>query len=242
MILLLALALSLLFSGCSRTKEAETEPVVPVQVTEVRRDSIQRIIEAEGIVHPIDQSAITPKISAPVRSFRVNRGDRVHKGELLAVLENRDLAAVAGESKGNYQAAESNYRNTTAGSVPEELTKAQLDAQAAKQALDAAQKLYESRQKLVREGALAQRLADEARVAYAQARSQFDNAQKHLESLRNVGREEQIKSAQAQVEAARSHYQGTEAQLSYSEIRSPIDGVVTDRPYMRARWPAPALR
>jgi len=71
---------------------------------------------------------------------------------------------------------------------------------------------------------------DEAQVAYVQAHSQHDSALKHLESLQKVGKEEQIKAAQAQVDAARGRRQGTEAQLEYSRIASPIDGVVTDRP------------
>jgi RND family efflux transporter MFP subunit len=47
--------------------------------------------------------------------------------------------------------------------------------------------------------------------------------------LQKVGKEAQIKTASAQVEAAKAHYQGAEAQLSYSEIRSPITGVIADR-------------
>src|SRR5262249_16977947 len=36
--------------------------------------------------------------------------------------------------------------------------------------------------------------------------------------------------ADAQVQAAKAQYQSAEAQLSYSEIRSPIAGIVSDRP------------
>ena len=39
-----------------------------------------------------------------------------------------------------------------------------------------------------------------------------------------------MKAAAAQVEAAKGHYDGAAAQVSYAEIRSPINGVVTDRP------------
>jgi HlyD family secretion protein len=38
------------------------------------------------------------------------------------------------------------------------------------------------------------------------------------------------KSAQGQLESAKGKFQGAEAQLQYSEIRSPISGVITDRP------------
>jgi len=107
---------------------------------------------------------------------------------------------------------------------------AQTDVDAARAATDAAQKLVDSRQQLLKEGAIARKLVDEAQVALSQARAQLDTAQQHLTALEAVGRQEVVKNAAAQVEAARGHNQTVEAQVGYSEIRSPINGVVTDRP------------
>src|SRR5487761_792680 len=89
----IAAVLALALGGCSTQKDKETEPVVSVEVAEVARGPIQRVIAGDGILRAVDQSAITPKISAPVSKFYVNRGDHVTRGQLLAVLENRDLAA-----------------------------------------------------------------------------------------------------------------------------------------------------
>ena len=125
--------LLVLLGACSKREQEETEPIAPVRVTPVRTDSIQRIITADAILYPRDQASVMPKLSAPVRAFYVNRGDQVRKGQLLAVLESRDLAAAALESKGQYEQAQATYRNTTAASVPEEMTKAELDVQAAQQ-------------------------------------------------------------------------------------------------------------
>ncbi len=218
-----------LFAGCSKEKEKETEPVLPVQVTEVVRGSIQRIVSADGVLRALDQSAIMPKISAPVRRFYVNRGDHVRKGQLLAELESRDLAAGVADTKGAYDQAAASYRNTATAIVPDEMVKAQQDVQAGKQSLEAAHKLLESRQQLYKEGALARRLVDEAAVAEAQARSTYETAQKHLESLQRVGREEEVKSAAGQLQSAKGKLDAAQAQLSYAEIRSPLDGVVADR-------------
>ena len=85
--------------SCSKKPE-ETEPVVTVQTAVAQRGTIQQIISAEAVLFPRDQAAITPKVVAPVRTFYVNRGSRVHRGQLLAVLENRDLAAAEVENKG----------------------------------------------------------------------------------------------------------------------------------------------
>jgi HlyD family secretion protein len=220
----------LLAAGCGKQEEKETEPVAVVQVAPARTASIRRVIEADGVLYPVNQASVVPKISAPVRTFYVHRGDHVRQGQLLAVLENKDLAAAALESKGQFDQAEANYRSTASATVPEEVTKAQSDVQAAKEALDAAQKVFDNRQKLFQQGALAHKLVDDAQVAYVQARSQYDTARQHLEALESVAKHEQIKTAAAQVETAKAHYQGSQAQLAYSEIRAPISGVIAERP------------
>jgi len=110
------------------------------------------------------------------------------------------------------------------------LTKAKTDVESARQALDAAQRVYDNRQALLRQGALAQKLVDDAKVALVQAQSQFETAQQHLKSLQTVGRTEQVKSAQAQEAAAKAHYENAQAQVSYAEVRSPMNGVISDRP------------
>lgn len=224
-----ALALWAILAGCSKEKEKEPEPVVPVQVSDARLDSVDRIITADGILRAINQSAIMPKITAPVTRFYVNRGDHVRQGQLLAVLENRDLAASVMDAKGAYEQAAAAYRNVSSATVPDEMVKAEADVQSAKQGLEAAQKLLSSREQLFKEGALARRLVDEAAVAYAQAKSAYDTAQKHLESLQSVARHEEIKSAAGQLESAKGKYEAAQAQLSYSEVRSPISGVIADR-------------
>jgi len=220
----------LLTWACSRTEPPEAESPVTVQAAKVQRSSIQRLITARGVLHPFDQASVVPKISSPILAFYVNRGDHVRKGQLLAVLESRDLAAAAAETKGMYEEAQSNFRSTMAVSLPEETAKAQVEVQSTREAVDAARNLYESRKGLFEKGALARRQVDEANVAYAQARSQYEVALKHLDALEKAGREEQTKAAQAQLEAAKGRNQAAEAQLEYSRIYSPIDGVIADRP------------
>jgi multidrug efflux pump subunit AcrA (membrane-fusion protein) len=218
-------------AGCSKPKEEEPEAAAaPVEVTEVKRDSIQRIVSGEAILYPVDQASVVPKLSAPIKTFYVKRGDSVTKGQLLATLENRDLEASVSESKQLYEQAQSTQRSTTTAQLPEDVNKAQQDVTTAKEALDAAKRVYESRKQLVEQGALARRLADEANVAYVQARSQYDVATKHLQALENIGRPEQTKGIEAQTQAAKARYDAAQAQLSYSEVRSPIAGIISDRP------------
>src|SRR6202045_161211 len=224
-----ALALSLLLAACSKDK-GETAPTVSVQVAPVEKTTIQHVISTQAILFPRQQAAIVSKISAPVQQFLIRRGSPVHKGQLLAVLENRDLSAAAQENQGAFSQAQATYATTTAAGLPEEMQKAEADAQQAKQALDAQEKVYQSRQQLYEEGALPRKDLDQSGVEIVQARNQYSIAKRHLDTLQAIGKQQELKAAKGNLESAKGKYLGAAAQLSYSEIRSPINGVVTDRP------------
>jgi HlyD family secretion protein len=219
----------LLLSACSK-REQEVTPEVSVQVVRAKLGEISQIVTAEAVVFPLQQAVVTPKITSTIKSFQVQRGARVRKGQLLAVLENADLSAAAVQSKGEFEQAEASYVTSTAAGVPEQMQKAELDAASAKSSLDAQQKIYDSRKELFEQGALPRRDLDAAQVALVQARSQYQQAQKALDDLHRIGKEQALKTAGGQLSAAKGKLLSAEAQLSYSEIRSPIDGVVTDRP------------
>ena len=217
------------FAACSKGP-ADKEPTVSVQAATAERTTLQQTVVTQAVLFPLQQAAITPKISAPVHKFYVNRGSKVRKDQLLAQLENRDLAASSEENKGALEQAQAAYETTTAASLPEELQKAELDMEAAKKTLDAQQKVYDSRQELFQQGALPRKELDQSGVDLTQARNQYDIAKKHFDALQAIGKQQELKSAAGQLQAAQGKYMGAEAQLSYSEIRSPIAGYVTDRP------------
>jgi HlyD family secretion protein len=223
------LAFVLLISPACSSKKPE-EPTVNVQVVPVKKATIEQTVKAEAILFPLAQSAIVPRISAPVKVFYVKRGDKVRAGQVLAKLESRDLAAAAQDNKGAYDQAQAAYAIATASTLPEEIQKAQGDTKATKEAFDAQQKLYDSRQDLYQQGALPRKDLDQAGVALTQARNQYELAQRHLDALMAVAKQQELKAAAGQLQSAKGKYLGAEAQLSYTEIRSPINGVVTDRP------------
>ena len=226
----LASIIPILASGLGCSSEKPAEPTVGVQVVPVKKTTIEQTVTSEAVLYPLAQSAIVPKISAPIKAFYVNRASKVHAGQLLATLENRDLAAAAQDNQGTYDQAQAAYAIATASTLPEEIQKAQGDTQAAKVALEAEQKLYDSRQDLYQQGALPRKDLDQAAVALTQAKNQYELAQRHLDALMAVSKQQELKSAAGQLQSAKGKYLGAAAQLSYSEIRSPISGVVTDRP------------
>jgi multidrug efflux pump subunit AcrA (membrane-fusion protein) len=224
-----AAGLGMLCAGCSKA-EKEKEPIVSVQTAAAERAPISEIVTAEAIVFPLQQAIVSPKITSTVADFKVQRGSYVKQGQVLAILENKDLAAAAEATKGDLDQADATYTTTVGASVPQQLQKAELDAAAAKSAFDAQQKVYDSRKTLFEQGAIPRRDLDSAQVALVQARSQNEQSQRQLADLQRLGKEQALKGAKGTRESAEGHYRAAAALLSYSEIRSPIDGVVTDRP------------
>ena len=190
-----------------------------VQVATASNQAIQRKISADAVLYPRDQAAIVPKVIAPVKKFYVERGSRVHAGQLLAELENQDLAGSKMKSQGGVQQAEANYQM--------QAQKGAQDIKLAKEQLDAQQRLYTNRQDMFKQGAISAKDVEDAGVALTQARNQYELVQKQAD----------LKVAEAQLNAAKGDNSSAEAQLSYSKITSPIDGVVTDRPFYAGETP-----
>ena len=195
-------ALALLWlASCSGP--ADKEPIVSVQAAAAARTSIDRVVEAEGVLYPLQGAVLTPKISAPVRRFLVDKGNKVRKGQLLALLENQDLAAAEMENKGAYDQAQANYDTTTKAGVPEAMKKAEGDEKAAREAYEAQQKIYQSREQLYKEGALPRKELDQAGVALTEARNQYEIARQHLAALEAGGKQQQLRAASGELAAAK---------------------------------------
>jgi multidrug efflux pump subunit AcrA (membrane-fusion protein) len=216
--------------ACRKSSEDSAQALVTVQAEHPEVGAISEHIVADATLAPLAQAAISPKITAPVKAFYVQRGSKVRAGQLLAVLENRDLTAQALDNKGQFTAAEASYAMQTQAQVPEDYAKAELDVAQAKAQLHLQQEIAAARKKLFEQGAIAGRDYDTAVAAVAQAQATYDTASNHLLSLKRVSREATLQLAKGQLASARGKYDAAEAQVAYSEIRSPIDGVVTDRP------------
>jgi RND family efflux transporter MFP subunit len=215
--------------GCKSAEETVT-PEVYVQAVHPQRGTISEQITADATLAPLAQAAISPKVTAPVKKFFVQRGSKVKAGELLATLENSDLAAAALDNKGTYTAAQATYATATRAVAPEDYTRAQLDLAQAKATLDLNQSIVNSRTQLLAQGAIPGRDLDTAKATLVQSQAAYDIAKQHLAALDQVSHKAALENAQGQLDSAKGKYLGAQAQLSYTEIRSPIDGVVTDRP------------
>jgi HlyD family secretion protein len=218
--LVVLLATGMLFSGCGSKVEGEASPTVTVQVDAAEKGPIQRKVVTDAVLYPRDQAAIVPKVVSSIKKWNVDKGSYVKAGQLLGELENQDLTGAQMKSQGGYAQAEVTYQM--------QVQKTGQDLKFAKQSLDSAQKFYDGRAALYKEGAVSAKDLDDASVALSQAKNTYDLAQKQFD----------LKVAEEQLNAAKGDTANANAQLSYTKITSPIDGVVTDRPYYPGETPA----
>lgn len=216
-------------TGCKKPEGAPAA-VAAVEAAAPKMGTIAAEIHADATLSPLAQAAIEPKVTAPVEKFLVQRGDKVKQGQLLVVLENRDLSAAAMDNEGAYTSAEAAYQTATKATVPEDYTKAQLDLAQAKANLDLNQTIVNARTQLFAQGAIPGRDLDTAKAALVQAQSAYDLAKQHFEAVQKTSNQAALESAKGQLQSAKGKFEGAKAQLSYTKIRSPISGYVTDRP------------
>jgi RND family efflux transporter MFP subunit len=215
------MAAGMLFSGCgAKGGEVEASPTVTVQVDAAEKGPIQRKVVTDAVLYPRDQAAIVPKVVSSIKKWNVERGSHVKAGQLLGELENQDVTGAAMKSQGGYAQAEVTYQMT--------VQKSAQDLKFAKQSLDSAQKFYDGRAALFKEGAVSAKDLDDASVALTQAKNTYDLAQKQFD----------LKVAEGARDAAKGDTESANAAVSYTKITSPIDGVITDRPYYPGETPA----
>src|SRR5579872_122909 len=214
------LSAGVLLAGCGAKPEVEASPTVTVQVDAADKGPIQRKIVTDAVLYPRDQAAIVPKVASSVKKWYVDKGSHVKAGQLLGELEDTDLAGAAMKSKGGLSQAEATYQM--------QLQKSGQDLKFAKQSLDSAQKFYDGRAALYKEGAVSAKDLDDANVALSSAKNTFELTQNQYD----------LKVAQGALNAAKGDTANADATLGYTKITSPIDGVVTDRPYYPGETPA----
>jgi RND family efflux transporter MFP subunit len=110
-----------------------------------------------------------------------------------------------------------------------QVQKSAQDLKFAKQSLDAAQKFYDGRVALLKEGAVSSKDVDDASSALSQAKNTYDLSQKQYDQ----------KAAEGALKSAQGDTENANAMLGYTKLTSPISGVVTDRPYYPGETPAP---
>lgn len=223
-----ALAAAVL-TGCHSGQEEESKPLVEVKVVRAVEEDVRVVVRAPATVFAREQANIAPRLTAPVRELAARKGDAVSAGQVLARLENRDILAQRVEAAAALADAEATLAKVGSGTLPTEIERARGQVATTQAALNQAQKFYDRRKQLFDQGAIPGRDLLVSETDLAQAKTNHEVAVKALQLLEGQSKERDLQIARSRVEQARGRLAFIDVQLSYSEVRSPFSGTLTEQ-------------
>ena len=210
-------------------KENEEPPVVSVKVVKAGKENIAAPISAVGTIWPREKADVAAKISAQIKKMAQLKNKLVHAGEVIAVLESRDLETQKAEAVAALNEARANERSLITGTIPKtnaEDQKALLDARAK---VNNARATYERRRALFERGGISKKDLEASQLDLTTAEDEL-RLEEQTVALRTHSLNPNDRAlAAAKTAQAQQRVATLDAQLSYATIRSPITGIVTDQ-------------
>jgi ABC exporter DevB family membrane fusion protein len=185
------------------------------------------LIAAPGRVEAVSEEIrVSAELSGRLRKVRVEEGDRVQRGQVLAEIENDDYRARVAAAEAALAQREAELRRTVNGARTQERGEARASMQASKAVLDNAKSEAERRRGLADRSVISRDEAERYERAYQVARAQYEQAAQHFAFIDAEAREEDRAHAEAAVATARAQLAEARAYLEKSYIRAPINGVI----------------
>ena len=214
----------------SHVSESEAaDVVVSVKVAKAEKGEIAAQVVAVGTIWPRERADVGAKVSAQIKKMALLKNKPVRAGEVIAVLESRDLLAQRAEAVAALNQARAEERSLVTGTIPKtnaEDQKALMDARAK---VNNTRATYERRQVLYERGGISKKDLEASQLEYTTAEDELRLEEQTVAlRARSLNPNDRALSA-AKVAEAQQHVASLDAQLSYATIRSPMTGIVTDQ-------------
>lgn len=185
------------------------------------------LIAGPGRVEPYSEDIrIGSELSGRLKSVNVEEGDGIHRGQVLAELENADYRAQVESARANVVAKEATLRKVVNGARHQERDEAWSSVNEAKAVLVDAQSELHRRQELFAAGVVSREELDRYAREADVAKAKYDAAVQQHALVDDSAREEDQAFAEADLKLAQSQLEEAEARYEKTFIRSPIDGTV----------------
>src|SRR5580700_9731402 len=189
----------------------------PTKLAKVEKGDLAKSVVATGKVTPITKVEVKSKASGIVKKLLVDYGDRVKKGQLLAQLDKVEIEAQVAQSRAALDAAVANLTSSQA-----DFERAKVDAEGPDVPL--LKRAYDRAEGMAKDGVVSASALDDAEKNYEMALNKQNVSKAQVTVLKA-----KIAQAQAQVVQDQANLTQLNEQLSYTDIISPIDGIVLSR-------------
>jgi HlyD family secretion protein len=172
---------------------------------------------------------VASKIPGRVDTVLVKEGDVVTRGQLLAVLESKEINAKVEQARGAMDAAHARLSMALRGARPEEKEAVKKLYQQAQAQFELAQKTWTRVERVYRDSLISTQERDQVEFQFKAARDQMDAAKAKLDMVMNGARSEEIDGAKSLFHQAENAYAEAMAYNGETRITSKINGEVTKR-------------
>ena len=189
----------------------------PSKLAKVEKGDLAKSVVATGKVTPITKVEVKSKASGIVKKLLVEAGDKVKKGQLLAQLDKEEIQAQVAQSRAALESADASLKGAQA-----DYERAKVDAEGPDVPL--LKRAYDRAVGMAKDGVVSASALEDAQKNYELALNKQNVAKAQVIVLKA-----KIAQAQAQVAQDRADLTQRQEQLGYTDIESPIDGVVLSR-------------
>lgn len=189
----------------------------PSKLAKVEKGDLAKSVVATGKVTPITKVEVKSKASGIVTKLYVEYGDHVKKGQLLAQLDKEEILAQVAQSRAAMQAAEASLTSSEA-----DYERAKVDAEGPD--VPILKRAYERAQGMAKEGVVSTSALEDAQKSYELSVNKQNVSKAQMTVLKA-----KIAQSRAEVSRDQANLKQLEEQLSYTDVLSPIDGIVLSR-------------
>jgi HlyD family secretion protein len=184
-------------------------------------------VAGPGRVEPVSEDIkVSSELSGKLKQVMVEEGDRVHRGQVVAELENADYKAAIEESRATVGQREAELRKVINGARTQERREAFATVEQNKAIMENAKAEMQRRDQLFAAGIISREEQERYAREYNVALANYNEAFQHHSLVDDKPREEDRSAAEAALELAKSQLAEAEAKYEKTLIRSPIDGVI----------------
>jgi HlyD family secretion protein len=213
----IGLVLVLLIAGGVIVAARGGTKIDPTKLQKVEKGDLAKSVVATGKVTPITKVEVKSKASGIVKKLLVDYGDKVKKGQLLAQLDKVEIQAQVEQSRAAVEAAEASLKSSEA-----DYERAKVDAEGPDVPL--LKRAYERAIGMAKEGVVSTSALEDAQKNYELALNKQNVSKAQVTVLKA-----KMAQSHGQLGQDRANLKQLEEQLSYTDIESPIDGIVLSR-------------
>ncbi len=212
--LIIAIATILIVGGFLLYRTLSKSATEVLETAKVTKGDIRGVIVETGIIKP--QVGAVVKIGAratgTIVEMNVKIGDRVKSGQLIALIDDREILQSIEQQEASLEAAQNTLAQIEQ-TYPQRIREAKAN-------LEYAKINYEREKELLKHEYTTQDAVDRAKSQFEAAEATWKRLQSEYET--------QLKIAQANVEDITAQLEQDRTRLTYTRIYSPMDGVVSD--------------